>query len=200
MPYCPYTTHASISGVWTAPDLAKARALVARSGTHGMKITVWSWDGLPHIGPYAVKLLRSLGYRVSMKTFGDNYFEVAFDSRRKPQIGTAEWITDYPSAAGFFKPIFTCASFQRRSTNNTNGAEFCDPRLDRRINDAVAEQTTNADASRRLWGQIDRSTVDAAPWVPLTNPNVVDVLSKRVGNYQYSPAGWGMLIDQLWVK
>ena len=44
-PYCPYTAHASTSGIWTAPDLAKARALVARSGTRGMKITVWSWEG-----------------------------------------------------------------------------------------------------------------------------------------------------------
>ena len=43
-------------------------------------------------------------------------------------------------------------------------------------------------------------TVDQAPWVPLANPKAVDVLSKRAGNYQYSPAGLGMLIDQLWVR
>jgi hypothetical protein len=36
--------------------------------------------------------------------------------------------------------------------------------------------------------------------VPLLTPKVVDVLAKRVGNYQYSPAGLGMLIDQLWVR
>ncbi len=30
-------------------------------------------------------------------------------------------------------------------------------------------------------------------------PDDSDVLSKRVGNYQYSPA-WGMLFDQLWVR
>jgi hypothetical protein len=35
--------------------------------------------------------------------------------------------------------------------------------------------------------------------VALVNPKVVDVLSKRVGNYQYSPP-LGMLIDQLWVR
>ena len=42
-PYCPYTAGTTTQGTWTAPDLAKARALVARSGTRGMKITVWSW-------------------------------------------------------------------------------------------------------------------------------------------------------------
>ena len=188
LPYCPYTAHASKGGLWTAPDLAKARALVARSGTRGMKITVFSWGDLAGVGRYAVKLLRSLGYRVSMKTPA-NYFEVAFDSRSKAQVGTAEWITDYPTAAGFFSAVFTCASFQPRSPNNENGSEFCDPRLDREIGHAVAEETTNPDAARRLWAQIDRRTVDEAPWVPLVNPKVVDVVSKRVGNYQYSPAG-----------
>jgi peptide/nickel transport system substrate-binding protein len=200
-PYCPYTAHASTAGVWNAADLDKARALVARSGTRGMKITVWSWSDLAGLGPYTTRLLHSLGYRVSLKTVrGNDYFATAFNSRNDPQIGTAEWITDYPTASGFFDPLFTCASFQPRSSNNVNGAEFCDPRLDRKISRAVTEQTTNPDAARRLWAQIDRSTVDAAPWVPLVNPNVVDVLSNRVGNYQYNPAGWGMLIDQLWVR
>ena len=41
---------------------------------------------------------------------------------------------------------------------------------------------------------------DQAAWVPLYTPPAVDLLSKRVGNYQYSPAGFGRLIDQLWVQ
>ena len=43
-PYCPYTAGSTKSGKWTAPDLAKAKALVARSGTRGMKVTVWAWS------------------------------------------------------------------------------------------------------------------------------------------------------------
>ena len=65
---------------------------------------------------------------------------------------------------------------------------------------AIALEATNPDAARRLWEQIDRHIVDRGPWVPLFNPKVVDVLSARVGNYQFSPAGLGMLIDQLWVR
>ena len=75
----------------------------------------------------------------------------------------------------------------------------CNPRIDRWVGQALAKQATNPDAARRLWQRIDRQTVDQAPWVPLVNPKVVDVLSKRVGNYQYSLQG-GMLIDQLWVR
>jgi len=51
-----------------------------------------------------------------------------------------------------------------------------------------------------VWERVDRLIVNQAPWVPLANRKVIDVLSRRVGNYQYSPAGLGMLIDQLWVR
>jgi len=185
-----------------SPDLARARTLVAASGTRGQKITVWSWDGIPGLGPYAVKLLRSLGFsRVSMKTVvGTRFWGVVSDSRTRAQIGTNEWITDYPTAGGFFKPVFTCAAFQPATPANVNISEFCDPRIDRQVARAVGAQATDPEAASRLWHAVDRETVGKAPWVPLVNPKVVDVLSRRVGNYQYSPAGYGMLFDQLWVR
>jgi len=199
-PYCPYTAGATAQGNWTAPVLAKARALVAASGTHGMRITVWSWADLGGLGPYAVKLLQSLGYRASMKVRGGHgYFSVIGDSRTKAQIGTDEWISDYPAASGFFNPILTCASFLPDNPGNFNAAQFCDQGIDRQVEQALTDQATNPDAARGLWESVDRQTVDQAPWVPLVNPKAVDVLSKRVGNYQYSPP-LGMLIDQLWVR
>jgi YVTN family beta-propeller protein len=190
-PYCPFA----------APDLAKARALVARSGTKGMKVTVWSWGNLPGLGPYAVSLLRSLGYRATLKTrSGFEYFGVVGDSRTRAQIGTIEWISDYPSASGFFNAVLTCDSFLPKNPANSNDAQFCDPGIDRRIRDALTKQAADPDAARGLWERVDRETVDQAPWVPLLNPKAIDVLAKRVGNYQYSAAGLGMLIDQLWVR
>jgi hypothetical protein len=35
--------------------------------------------------------------------------------------------------------------------------------------------------------------------VPLVTLKQVDIVSRRVGNYQYNPQ-WGVLFDQLWVK
>jgi YVTN family beta-propeller protein len=189
-PYCPYE----------GPDLARARALIARSGTRGIKVTFWSWSDLPGVGPYALKLLRSLGYRASLRALGDSYFPTVGDSRTRAQIGTTEWISDYPVASGFFNAVLTCASFLPNNPGNSNDAQFCDPAIDRQTRRALTEQATNPDAARGVWERVDRQTVDQAPWVPLVNPRAVDVLAKRVGNYQYSPAGLGMLIDQLWVR
>jgi len=165
-----------------------------------MKVTLWSWADLPDVAPYAVKLLRSLGYRVTKKTVaGTDYFLRTGDSRTKAQIGTWEWISDYPAASGFFTAILTCASFLAKNPANANQSEFCDPHIDRQIERAATEQATNPDAARGHWEDVDRKTVDEAPLVPLVNPNAVDVVSKRVGNYQYSPQ-FGLLFDQLWVR
>ena len=86
----------------------------------------------------------------------------------------------------------------RQRARNSNASESCDPQIDREIKRAQA-CSSESPSGRRLWELVDRETVDRAPWVPLVNPKVVDVLSKRVGNYQYSPA-FGMLFDQLWVR
>jgi len=195
-PYCPYTAGSARTSSWKGPDRAKARALVAASGTYGMKVTVWSWADFPEIGTYAVKLLKSLGYRVSIKVRPQRtYWPSVFDPRTKAQIGTVAWATDYPTPAGFFNPVLTCPSF----LGNANPAQFCEPRIDRQIADTLGEQSTNPDAARGLWERVDRQTVDLAPWVPLVTPKTVDVLSARVGNYQYG-IHLGMLVDQLWVR
>ena len=39
VPYCPYTRDPGRT--WTRPDLAKARELIARSGTAGSRVVVW---------------------------------------------------------------------------------------------------------------------------------------------------------------
>ena len=45
----------------------------------------------------------------------------------------------------------------------------------------------------------EREILAQAPMVPTYNRQVVDFVSKRVGNYEYHPQ-WGALLDQLWVK
>jgi YVTN family beta-propeller protein len=188
-PYCPFD----------GPDLTRARALVAASGTRGMKVTFWSWEPAASFGVYAVKLLRSLGYRASLKVLSRTaFFAAAYDPRTRAQIGFNPWTSDYPAPSGFFEQLLTCASVVPGPANS-NAAEFCDPRVDREIERARAEQATNPAAARRLWERAERDTVDQAPWVPLVSPKIVDVLSKRTGNFQFNPM-WQMLIDQLWVR
>ena len=64
---------------------------------------------------------------------------------------------------------------------------------------AQAEQLSDPTGARARWHRVDREITDVSPWVPLMFSKNVNFLSKRVGNYQYSPQ-MGILIDQLWVR
>jgi len=195
--YCPYTAQPNGNGTWSRPDLAKARELVAASGTKGTTVTVWTPGG--PWGPYLVKLLNSLGYRATVRTLGADFFSKASDSRTRMQIGFSYWADDYPAASDFLNTLLSCHAFRPDDPqNNNNLAEFCDPRIDRLIQRALNAQTSDAESANTLWAKVDRQVVNQAHGYPLTNPRVIDFVSRRVGNYQYNPV-WGILLDQLWV-
>jgi ABC-type transport system substrate-binding protein/DNA-binding SARP family transcriptional activator len=201
-PYCPYTVDPSSGGSWTGSDLAKARELVRRSGTGGMKITVWHDQGYPagKIGPYLLRLLRKLGYEASLKTQRNPPYPAQLaDSRNRTQVGWFGWFQDYPAPSNFIAPLLSCDAFAPRSAANFNLAEFCNDGIDARIRRARSLETGEPAAAGELWGRIDRELVDQAPWVPLYNERALTALSTRVGNYRYHPF-WTVLLDQLWVR
>ncbi|MFL5955402.1 MAG: ABC transporter substrate-binding protein [Gaiellaceae bacterium] len=201
-PYCPYTRNPTGSGVWTAPDLARARKLVASSGTRGQKVLVWTGPKPFQLatGKLAVATLERLGYRAALKIVpGDNYWSKVQNSRNRAQAGFTGWSADYPAASNFLT-IFTCSAFQPRTGNNSNISELCDAQLERAVNRTLARQTTDAPGvSNASWATVDRLVTDLAPWVPLANTRDVVLISRRVGNIQSSPQ-WGVLFSQIWIR
>jgi peptide/nickel transport system substrate-binding protein len=202
-PYCPYTLDPAADGRWRGPDLARARRLVAASGTTGMKVTVWnspSPPGLIDETKHTVTALRQLGYRASLRILPDStYFSYTNDSRNQAQVIDGGWNADYASADDFLGKL-TCSYFiPRDGLDTTNASEFCNPAIDRQIAHADSLQTTNPQAADARWAQIDRELTNLAIWLPTISPNEIDLLSRAVGNYQYNLV-WEALLDQLWVR
>jgi YVTN family beta-propeller protein len=182
------------------PNLARARRLVAASGTAGTGVVVWTLgpNFVPQ-GRYIVGVLRRLGYRASLRSVGvAAYFRHISDTRNHVQIAFDNWIADYPAPSNFMR-LLSCDAFRAASPSNNNRAAFCDRRIDADIQRAGRLQVTNPQAANQLWPRIERDIMRRVPWVPMINPKVIDFVSQRVGNYQYHPV-WGMLIDQLWVR
>ena len=190
--YCPYTLDPNRDGTWTAPDLAKALDLVAGSGTQGDDVTIWFPSDQERVGRYLVALLDSLGYRVHVKSFEDPdaYFHAM--TAASPQIAWSGWAPSYPSADNFIQPLFTCGS-------NSNFGDFCDRRFDRKVQHALEVQSRDPAAANQLWEQLDKEIADRALWLPLYNVYGADLVSKRVGNYQYNPQ-YGAILSQMWVR
>ena len=200
-PYCPYTRYANDAGTWSAPDLARGRALVKASRTTGMRVEVDTPGPRAAVSSYVASVLRKLGYAASVRHFDDPaaYYSYVADSRNRAQIGWAGWVPDYLAASNFLRALFTCDAFVPRSPTSLNLFEYCDPALDAKMEHAAALQESDPLRAGELWADVDRALVDRAVTVPWSVPRQRVLLSNRVGNYQGHPL-WGTLFDQLWVK
>jgi YVTN family beta-propeller protein len=200
--YCPYTRSPTIIGRWRGPDLAQARRLIDASGTAGMVVKVWDTP-TPQVlldeGRYVTRVLRRLGYRASLHVLPDAaFYRYTDDSRNRAQVISGGWSADYPSPSAFFGKL-TCAAFIPNSTSTFDDSEFCDPAIDREVARADALQATDPAAAKPLWARLDRDLTDRAIWLPTVTGKTADLVSDRVGNYQYHPF-WGAYVDQLWVR
>ncbi len=194
--YCPYTLDPSTDGAWTAPDLGKATRLMRLAGNPRTQVTLW-WarQNGAALGRYVVAVLRSLGFRArlndSFKSL-DAYFRSFTMGPARPQILWSGWSADYPAASNFLQLLFICSS-------PSNFGHFCDRAYDRRVDHVVKVQQSDPAAASNLWADLDREITDKAAWVPLYSQYGVDLVSKRVGNYEHNPQ-WGALLDQMWVR
>ena len=201
-PYCPYTSGTNFTK-WTGPDLAKARQLVAQSGTKGMKVVVNSTtDELGKaLAAQMVSDLDAIGYNASTQllTAGIQYpFIQNSDNIHKWNVTYSAWYQDYPAASDFLNVLLGCGSIHPGSNASPNIAEFCDPAIQAQMNKANILGETNPTASNNEWATVDREVTDQAPWVDMYNPKQIDFLAKNVHGYEWNPQ-WYILIDQQWL-
>jgi peptide/nickel transport system substrate-binding protein len=183
--YCPYTRRPAADGRWHEPDLARARALVAASGTRGNRIIAYGRiGGLPvctTVVRYTARVLRELGYRVQTHIVRD-------DSK-------VDWskVEIACRADEDFQP----ADFLANLGCNTSGDHgwFCDRRLDADVQRARLLEESNPRAASTLLAKLDREVTDRAVFLPLVNPHFYDFVSARVKNVVEDPQ-FGLVIDQ----
>jgi YVTN family beta-propeller protein len=203
-PFCPFTRDPDAAGTYNGPDLAKARRLVAASGTKGQKVTVWFYAlGIGRRNSaYLVSVLHSLGYRATRRLLR----QTGPLWRPNRQAGAAGIGAMFPSANAALSPIFTCRSYVRDPNVNENYAEFCNRRIDAEIVHARSVQITDPTAASHLWTRIDRQLTEQAPWLITREQVAADLLSRRA--HDYTPC-WvsfaldgvtGACLDQLWVR
>jgi len=199
-PYCPYTKDPGAG--WTAPDLARARALIKASGTQGQHVTLITDDSSigRNIGAYLQSLLTSLGYKTDFKPISANIeYTYLQNSKNHVQIGLSYWLQDYPAPSDFLNVLYSCASYHPGSDSSINMSEFCDPQIDARMQKAMATSITDPTAADIMWSSIDRQVTDQAPALVLFVPKQLNFVSSRVGNYTFNPQGF-LIFSQLWVK
>jgi peptide/nickel transport system substrate-binding protein len=198
--YCPYTKNPGAK--WSAPDLAKAKALVKASGTAGQKVAVVAGDDAASkaIGTYIQSLLNQIGYKATLKVLSNNIqFNYIQNTKNKVQISVTQWYQDYPAASDFLNVLFGCGSFHPGSDTSINISGFCDKKIQAQMDRAEALGATDSTAANTLWAKVDKQVTDASAAAVLFNPKNIDFVSKRVGNFTFS-AQYYFLVDQAWVQ
>jgi peptide/nickel transport system substrate-binding protein len=203
-PFCPYTKGASASGAgpWTAPDLAKAKQLIASSGTKGMAVKVFTGTDpfSTSVGGYFVSLLNQLGYKAQLKRLASNVLSpYVANSKNKVQMALTYWLADYPAPSNFLTIPVGCSGFQPNSSTSTNWSGFCDKRIDAIGLRASKLQLTDPAGANALWTQVDQKTTMQAPWVPMFVAKYAAFVSKRLGNYEFASTAW-LMLDRVWVQ
>jgi peptide/nickel transport system substrate-binding protein len=186
---------------WRGTDLARAKRLVAESGTRGERVVVWNVNPSPpgtiEDTRLAVTALRRLGYRASLRLLPQSaFFTYSGDSRNRAQVIDGGFGADYASASDFIGKFTRGEFVARHGLDTTDASEFCNARFDREVERAASLQATRPAAADRLWGRLDRRLTQLAILVPTVTPNAVDVVSRHIHGYQYNPV-WGALPDQL---
>ncbi len=198
--YCPYTKDPGAK--WSAPDMDKAKQLVAESGTAGQKVTVIVEDTAVarSIGVYLQSVLGELGYDTSVKAISPNIqFTYIQNTNNKVQISVSQWYQDYPAASDFLYVLFSCNSFHPGSDASVNIAGFCDKEVEAKMEQALQTAVTDPKAANEMWAQVDKQVTDLAPVAELFTPKHVDFVSKRLGNFMFN-AQFYWVIGQSWVK
>jgi peptide/nickel transport system substrate-binding protein len=195
--HCPYTANpaADGKGPWSAPDLAQAQALVAKSRFRGASVKVWAEQADPQrqVALYMVGLLNQLGFDASLKTLSTSaYYGYIDNSSHKVQADFSGWTASYPAPSNFMVTNFKCSAFIPNDPGSYNLGEYCDHGVDAQMAQAQKLELTDPQAANALWARIDREITDAAPFVITFNPNNIVVSSSRVARTVYSYAGYSL--------
>jgi peptide/nickel transport system substrate-binding protein len=159
-------------------DLAKARALVDKSGYKGMSVTVWgnTKDPRPAIVDYLRDTLNQIGFKAKTKILEQQvYFGTIGLKKTQAQVGFTDWFSDFPHPADFFEPNLSKKALASSPTFNF---EFkSNPVVDQGLAKLNPQDPKSVSDE---WAKIDRAVVENANVAVYGNELSTTFMSERM--------------------
>jgi ABC-type transport system substrate-binding protein len=92
------------------------------------------------------------------------------------------WFADYPDPSNFYDPILSCGTAVE---GGANSSWFCDEELDALAAEANLEQERGP--RLEAYAELERQTIEQAPWVSTISPVITTLLSERVEHFEPHP-------------
>jgi peptide/nickel transport system substrate-binding protein len=172
---CPY-------GAPGRGDLARARALVRRSGMAGQPVTVWSETKQPVLDwmTYYAHFLNSIGFKATLKAIDSTIYwgTIGEEKAVHPQTGFGAWVEDFPNPADFYGVLLDGHSIT--PSNNENNSEVDDPRINAAVARLSRVPTTELPTVSRQWQALDRYAARKAYLAVLGYTRYPELASERI--------------------
>ena len=160
-----------------APQVEKARQLIAEAGVEGDKVTVWGNDEelSRSSTEYLADVLNQIGLDAEPRIVeGSVYFQTIGNQRTEAQIGFANWFQDFPHPRNF---LFLVDPASIQSTNNQNFGNVEDPEIKQALEEA---NRLPIEEAADQYAAIDRRLIEEGHVAPYGHRKLANFVSERV--------------------
>jgi ABC-type transport system substrate-binding protein len=173
------------AGVFYGYDPAKAKQILAAAGyPNGFSTTLYSHnvDPWPKVIQSIQNDLAQIGIKAQVKLVDRATYWTLISEPKKTPIGLQDSWQDFPDPADFIVPGF---SKSNAVLNGLNPSYWWSPQVEKQL--AVSFSMTDPVKRLALFDTMQREIMAAAPVVPLYQPNVNSVYSKRTHGFYLHP-------------
>ena len=144
--------------------------------------------------------LQSIGYKATAK-FLENSTAIGYvqDSANHVQAANMERsVPDYPEMGNLIDIYYACASFIANNTNSINGAEFCNPAIQKQLDQTLQTQALHPGPQAvAAWNSMLQAVTNQAAYVCLFEPKATPFLASGIKGFVWNTED-GTLVDQLY--
>jgi peptide/nickel transport system substrate-binding protein len=146
-----------------APDLAKAKQLIAQSGMAGTPVTVWGENASPRKEyiDYYTSVLNQIGFKATEKLTARAIYFTTIGNMKTPnlQTGFADWQQDFPNPIDFYLLLDARAI---QPVNNQNFSLVDDPHIQSVIKQLEGLPASQLNTVASTWQALDTYTAQKA--------------------------------------
>ena len=173
------------AGQFYGYDPAKAKQLLAAAGyPNGFSVTIYSHnvDPWPKVVQSIQNDLTQIGIKASVKFLDRATYWTLIGDPGKVAMGMQDWWQDFPDPSDFVVPLFSKSNAVQ---GGANPSFWWSPQVEAQL--AASFGMTDQTKRLALFGQMQQEIMAQAPAVPLYQPNVNSVYSKRVQGFYLHP-------------
>ena len=173
------------AGQFGSYDPAKAKQLLAEAGfPNGFSTTLYSHnvDPWPKVIQSIQNDLAQIGVKAPIKLVGRAQYWTMIGQPNTTPIGLQDCWQDFPDPADFIVPLF---SKSNAVEGGLNPSFWWDPQVEKQL--AASFSMTDETKRLALFDEMQTEIMAQAPAVPLYQPNVNSVFSKRTQGFYLHP-------------